>query len=530
MNLLSRPPEIAELPVANERQLCLPSVRHGTLTNIDPTFSVSTGLEDDNVLGGCKSEVCVIPDSPVLSVPVPDDKLSKSANGYGEAIMNAFTNSIVSLSKQDQPSNSKFIKTFAVQKEQGMTPFFNFSSKLTLPSLPQKHNQNPLIEFVAEKEQLLEDSDNELEVPTLLNNEECEQNNSHSPFIEQGHCLKSSPILNATPDSDTNTDESDSKIEQVERCEEPVAKKQKLETTECVKDVPLFREPQTSRTALEIDVNKEIPTRPTTMNQELPLPPPANNQEPMFPSTSIDQERILLPTTIDKEPALPPTTAIDQEPVSKSFPREPTEMADDGIETTEAALPTECARLHSYHPNLPQHPQHNLDYDSSDDDGGGAQAIVRPIQQNEPPFPEQAHEMSPSPQLTSFSPVLEYQVVPNVLPMDSSFSSKSLYPDEQSDKLEQKETAFGSVDSDSENMEHASVLAFALERMECQQNKITQTVCPSPPSDDDSRSVRVVSKQQQNCFSFRQTAGTNCMLILYVSLSAWFRMCTVHCM
>ncbi len=542
MNLLSHPPEVTELPPAIDRQLCLPSVGYGrTITTIDSTLPVLTGLEDPKLLSEGNSEVCVIPDSPpvssVTTVPSTDKEeiaLSENTSNYGEAIMNALTTSIVSLSKQNPPCDSKMIETFQAQKEPEKIPFFNLChSKLMMPNVLHKYNQNMLVEFVAEKEQLLEDSDNELEVSPLLDNEKCEQNNGHSPCIEEEHCIQSSPILNATRVRDENQSDSDNKTE---ICEEPSAKKRKLETNELILQSD-YGKPILNQAS--IDINEIISTLPVRVDQETFLPPtivskktllpPSTvgqepevslsliNHEPGMCSMTINQESAPLSTKIDQEATLPSMTTDsisvllptvnEQAILPKSFPREPTEMANDGLETTNAALPTECAQEHPFHPNVPYHPQH--DYDSSDDDEENAQPVVRPFV-NEPAFPEQAHEMSPSSQQTSFSPVLEYQVVPDVSPLDSSFLSKSLYLDEQDNKMKTKEPASGDMDSDSE---HASVLAFALQRLD-QQNKTTQTVCPSPPSDDDSRSVRGVSKQQN--YFFRQNTGIYIMCTLCV--------------
>lgn len=493
MSLLSHPPEITVLPDEpyKVQQLCLPPVPPVTVSTDEavPNPLIVTPERDAVQSGGC-SEVCVIPDSPSCS-NIPDTDVQNTlkppdaGTGFGEEIINALATSIVSLSKQetnDLLSNPEPVEMLATPvTEHKSKPLFGCTSQLNLPTVSQSCFQNPFVDFVAEKEQLLEDSDSELEIhiPSLQYNEDIAQNNSNSGSIDQEQCVESSPPMNETADCGPNTDESRKKSDQVEQCEEPLAKRQKMEITEPVED------------------------------SVIPLSVPLSEFQPGLPIVRMD--------VIDKNNEVTQCEAIHMNDISTlpmmiepalPYPQEPTECVDDGLDTVEAALPIECAREHALIPNLPRCAQQDdLDSDDSDDeeeDETAAIVIIGNLPDHSSPV--QTYDMTPSPQQTSLSPVLEYQVVPNVLPLDSSFSS--LYPDEQDDKLEQKTTSLDGVNI--ENMDNTSVIEFVLERMESQQSKTTQTtqtVRLIDLSDDDDKSMKVDSKRQ-NCFSFRHNVNT----------------------
>ena len=486
-------------------------------------------------------EVLVIPDSPQYGSPCDRDVADKESVSqttvikdqgslppgemgkeeepkvcHGENILNTLASSILSLSKESSAKHTA-LPQLELVKPKLSSPAklrFNLSSHLDLEPLPVPLNTNSLTQIQClstEKEDLAEDSDEELEMPILSNDETIlsaykttsstqEQSGSHvlegegssvsraesaairdsdsklkaechnvkqdeahrSNSVEQSEIAQgqetSDPQQNtATPrqnDVCTTITVTDTAVEG-DQCKEPSAKRRKVEDTEPLTTL-LHNQSSTSST-----------------DDHLPHICSHSSNNELLQIERIDCQETSSLLSSSRDASLPSTPL--------HFPQEPSDLADDGLSTVGQALPMECAREHALIPNLPrcaQQQRQNSDSGDSEDEGEGSLPIVD--------LPEQArlsnerhHELTLDDHKTSLTveSALEHQIVPD-LSLDPSFSSKPFYLEEQKEK--EKTETNGSLmtaleDENFESMDDSSaVLDFALKAIESR-NKTTQT-------------------------------------------------------
>ena len=342
---------------------------------------------------------------------------------------------------------------------------------------------------------------------------------------------------------------------------EPLPKRRKLQSASAHDDIHFGKEEdfQTVLCTQTLELSSKYSVVECSNQEALDLEEnnmdqPASSQEHLQPDTCINGELYPEPMLVvtqhstsnntcflsdnpEVEATMPEHTGISV------YPCEPFEGADDGIDTINQALPTECARLHALVPNLAKcarEVEQESENDDSDDEAGVGQVVGEPgvlpaddhqSQAEEGGCTDYADDNTTVYHQTELAGqfISEHQIVPDQVSLDSSFSSKSMFADELKDKpLPETSVSLQTLDEiDIENIDDTTVLSLALESIEsrrssedtvpsfCQQRVVCPPVFPNRDIEEDvSNAYSLVGTRAsyrkdayQSCTAFKGSKG-----------------------